>query len=158
MWHKETAPEKRRHVPSFHEATGSAQEAMLGIGQLNLPSKTMLLCFCHCLPDSLFGWHISPQPDSQTQDATKAKGRTMVIPWRLRIMRNWVWSLSEKKESTHQVEKDHNDHRVSIPLLCAGSPTTRPGCPEPHPAWPWMPPGMGHPQPPWRTCSSESRK
>ena len=28
------------------------------------------------------------------------------------------------------VEKDHND-RVSTPLLCAGSPTTRPGCPEP---------------------------
>ena len=51
------------------------------------------------------------------------------------------------------VEKDHNDHLVSTPLLCAGSPTTRPGCPEPHPAWPWMPPGMGHPQPPWATCS-----
>jgi len=42
----------------------------------------------------------------------------------------------------------------STPLLCAGSPTTRPGCPEPHPAWPQMPPGMGHPQPPWATCSS----
>jgi len=41
----------------------------------------------------------------------------------------------------------------SNPLLCAGSPTTSPGCPEPHPAWPWMPPGMGHPQPPWATCS-----
>jgi len=41
----------------------------------------------------------------------------------------------------------------SNPLLCAGSPTTRPGCPEPRPAWPWMPPGMGHPQPPWATCS-----
>ena len=40
------------------------------------------------------------------------------------------------------VEKDHNDHLVSTPLLCAGSPTTRPGCPEPHPAWPWVPPGM----------------
>ena len=26
------------------------------------------------------------------------------------------------------IEKDHNDHRVSIPLLCAGSPTTRPSC------------------------------
>jgi len=26
----------------------------------------------------------------------------------------------------------------SNPLLYAGSPTTRPGCPEPHPAWPWM--------------------
>jgi len=34
------------------------------------------------------------------------------------------------------VEKDHNDHLVSAPLLCAGSPTTRPGCPEPNPAWP----------------------
>ena len=32
------------------------------------------------------------------------------------------------------VEKDHNDHLVSTPLLCAGSPTTTPGCPEPHPA------------------------
>jgi len=47
------------------------------------------------------------------------------------------------------VEKDHNDRVVSTPLLCAGLPATRPGCPEPHPAWPWMPPGMGHPQPPW---------
>ena len=54
------------------------------------------------------------------------------------------------------VEKDHNDHQVSTPLLCAGSPATRPGCPEPHPACPWMPPGMGHPQPPWATCSSVS--
>lgn len=50
------------------------------------------------------------------------------------------------------VEKDHNDELFSIPLLCAGSPTTRPGCPEPHPAWPWMPPGMGHPQPLRATC------
>ena len=41
------------------------------------------------------------------------------------------------------VEKDHNAHLVSTPLLCAGSPTSRPGCPEPHPAWPWMPAGMG---------------
>ena len=41
----------------------------------------------------------------------------------------------------------------SNPLLCAGSPTSSPGCPEPHPAWPLMPPGMGHPQPPWATCS-----
>jgi len=35
-----------------------------------------------------------------------------------------------------RVEKDHNDHLVSTPQLCVGSPTTRPGCPEPHPAWP----------------------
>ena len=61
-------------------------------------------------------------------------------------------------ESYHRmawVEKDHNDW-VSTPLLCAGLPTTRPGCPEPHPAWPWMPPGIGHPQTPWATCSSVS--
>jgi len=44
------------------------------------------------------------------------------------------------------------------PLLYAGSTTSRPGCPEPHPAWPWMPPGMGHPQPPWATCSCVFRK
>jgi len=42
------------------------------------------------------------------------------------------------------VEKNHNDHRVSTPLPWAGLPTTRPGCPEPHPAWPSMPPGMGY--------------
>ena len=56
------------------------------------------------------------------------------------------------------VEKDHNDHWVSTPLLCAGSPATRPGCPEPHPAWPWMPPGMGHPQPPRATCSRDNNQ
>jgi len=33
------------------------------------------------------------------------------------------------------IEKDLEDHLVSTPLLCAGLPTTRPGCPEPHPAW-----------------------
>jgi len=53
-------------------------------------------------------------------------------------------------------EKDHSDHLVSIPLLGAGSPVTRPGGPKPHPAWPWMPPGMGHPQSLWTTCSSAS--
>jgi len=52
------------------------------------------------------------------------------------------------------VENDLKDHLVSTPLPQAGSPTTRPGCPELHPAWPWMHLGMGHPQPPWATCSS----
>jgi len=32
------------------------------------------------------------------------------------------------------VEKDLKDHLVSTPLPQAGSPTTRPGCPEPHPS------------------------
>ena len=38
-----------------------------------------------------------------------------------------------------RVAKDHNDHLVWTPLPQAGSPTTRPGCPEPHPAWPKPP-------------------
>jgi len=54
------------------------------------------------------------------------------------------------------VEKDQKDHLVTTPLPWAGSPTTRPVCPEPHPAWPCMPAGMGHPQPLWATCSSAS--
>jgi len=68
-----------------------------------------------------------------------------------RFERIWIeWMTGGSKNCRMAwVEKDHNDHVVSTPLLCAGSPTTRPGCPEPHPAWPWMPPGMGHPQPPW---------
>ena len=44
------------------------------------------------------------------------------------------------------VERDLKDHLVSTPLPWAWSPTTRPSCPELHPAWP---PGMGHPQIKW---------
>ena len=46
------------------------------------------------------------------------------------------------------------------PLLCAGSPTTSPGCPEPHPAWPWMPPEITVVCPgasgPWELCLAPS--
>jgi len=34
------------------------------------------------------------------------------------------------------VEKDLKDHLVSALLPWTGLPTTRPGCPEPHSAWP----------------------
>ena len=43
----------------------------------------------------------------------------------------------ERSSQNHRmawVEKDSNDHLVSTPLPHVGSPTTRPGCPEPHPA------------------------
>jgi len=36
------------------------------------------------------------------------------------------------------------------------SPFTRPGCPGPHPTWPWTPPGTGHLQPLWAARSSTS--
>jgi len=42
----------------------------------------------------------------------------------------------------------------SNPLLCAGSPTSRPGCPEPHPAWPWMPPVLATAPFPGLQCST----
>ena len=37
------------------------------------------------------------------------------------------------------VEKDLKDHLVSTPCCGQGC---QPGCPEPHPAWPCMLPGM----------------
>ena len=49
---------------------------------------------------------------------------------------------------------------ISNPQPHAGPPTSpfnaRPGCPGPHPIWPWILPGMGHPQPLWAACSSTS--
>ena len=34
------------------------------------------------------------------------------------------------------VGKALKDHQIPAPLPWAGTPSTRPGCPEPHPAWP----------------------
>ena len=39
-------------------------------------------------------------------------------------------------QRTAGAEKDRNAHRVSVPVPCRWSPGSRPGCPEPHPAWP----------------------
>ena len=68
-----------------------------------------------------------------------------------------VWVEKDLKDSIAQVRKDFEDrqvqlqpnnttlilrnldakdHLVSTPLPWTGSPTTRPGCPEPHLAWP----------------------
>ena len=46
--------------------------------------------------------------------------------------------LSNVSSQNHRmawVEKDHNDHLDPTPLPQAGLPTTKPGCPQPHPAW-----------------------
>ena len=46
--------------------------------------------------------------------------------------------LGPTESLTHRmawVEKDHNDYQFQ-PLLCAGTTTSSPGCPEPHPTWP----------------------
>jgi len=80
----------------------------------------------------------------------------LFIKWKKHLCPKLCIIISSLNHRMSCVEKDHNNHLVSNRLLCARSPTIGPGCPEPHPAWPWMPPGMGHPQPPWATCSSVS--
>jgi len=44
------------------------------------------------------------------------------------------------------------DHLVSKPLSWARTSSTRPGCSELHPTWPWTLPGRGQPQYLWATC------
>ena len=70
--------------------------------------------------------HGSPNPPPQTE-----KENTLVI---LLCHPFLSFPLQTKNYSQDHrmawVEKDHNDHRVSTPLICAGSPNTRPGCPE----------------------------
>ena len=58
------------------------------------------------------------------------------------------------------VGRDLKDHESLTPLPQAGPPTstfnTRPGCPGPHPTWPWTPPGTGYPQPLWASPSGNT--
>jgi len=41
---------------------------------------------------------------------------------------------------------------------CGLAVPTRPGCTGPHPAWPWAPPGMGHPQLHCQKCLFQKSK
>ena len=49
------------------------------------------------------------------------------------------------------VGRDLKDHLVPPPLPSAGTSSTRPGCSELHPTWPWALPGRGQPQLLWAT-------
>jgi len=54
-----------------------------------------------------------------------------------------IWIIESQN---HLCWKEPQQSLSFNPLPCAGLPTTRLGCPEPHPAWPWMPPGhLQHP-------------
>jgi len=44
------------------------------------------------------------------------------------------------------VGRDLKDHLVPTLLPGAGTPSTRPSCSRPHPAWPWTLPWRGQPQ------------
>jgi len=55
-----------------------------------------------------------------------------------------------------KVGRDLKDHLVPTPLPSAGTSSTRPGCSELHPTWPWTLPGRGQPQLLWETCSRAS--
>ena len=68
--------------------------------------------------------------------------------------------LCEENHRMAWVGRDLKDHESPTLLPQAGPPAstfnTRPGCPGPHPTWPWTPPGMRHPQPLWAACASTS--
>jgi len=72
-----------------------------------------------------------------------------------------VFEMSSSKDRRMAwVGKDLEDHQVLTSLSQAGlpaaRPSSRPGWQGSHPTWPWMPPGMGHPQPLWTACASTS--
>ena len=54
------------------------------------------------------------------------------------------------------VGRDLKDHLFPTPLPWAGTSSTRPGCSELHPTWPWALPGRGQPQLLWAACPSAS--
>jgi len=61
-------------------------------------------------------------------------------------------------ESYHRmvwVGRDLIDHIIPTPLPWTGTRSTRPGCSEPCPAWPWTLPDVGHPQLLWAACASD---
>ena len=54
------------------------------------------------------------------------------------------------------LEGTFKDHLVQQPPCHGQTPSTRPACSKPHPAWPWTLPGRGHPQLLWASCASAS--
>jgi len=54
------------------------------------------------------------------------------------------------------VGRDLKDHLAPTRRPQPGTPSTRPGCSKPRPAWPWTLPGSRHLQLLWAICSSVS--
>jgi len=57
-----------------------------------------------------------------------------------------IQPIIEQNHRMVSVGRDLKDHRVPSPLPWAGTSSTRPGCSELHPTWPWTLPGRGQPQ------------
>ena len=80
------------------------------------------------------------------------------------VLHSWLWLLLKslwdicrqnrravgvlQSHRTAWVGRDLKDHPVPAPVVGWLSPTSS-GCPVPHPAKPWAPPGMGHPEILW---------
>ena len=69
-----------------------------------------------------------------------------------------MYPISSQNHRMAWVGRDLKGHESPTPRSQAGPPTstfhTSPGCPGPHPTWPWTPPGMGRPEPLWAACCS----
>ena len=83
-------------------------------------------------------------------------------PWWLMRGCKYMLNFAPRKGPIHAMRASRRKQKSQNCGVGGGNsgvswlPTTRPGCPEPCPALPWMPPGMGHPQLLWTTCSSVS--
>jgi len=74
----------------------------------------------------------------------------MHLPWITPHLSQDEGTSTSRGTQNHRmawVGRDLKDHEPPTRLPQAGPPTstcnTRPGCPGPHPPWPWTPPGMG---------------
>lgn len=54
------------------------------------------------------------------------------------LMRSTHRIIETQKRKVVSVGKDLKDHLVPMPLPWVGTPSTRSGCQQPHPTWPWL--------------------
>jgi len=76
-------------------------------------------------------------------------GKDPVLPSAMETGNRNGRAWDEERAQNHRmvwVGRDLKDHLIPTPLPWAGTSSTRPGCPKPHPAWPWTLPGRGQPQ------------
>ena len=123
---------------------------------------------CHVLSSSLLEWGGKRKKHvTGTGSYTDSLGRGEVFSKCLRCIKMYVFfqtifspHLKRMRGFPIETRRDLKDHEALTPLPQSGQSTstfnTRPGCPGPHPTWPWIPPGMRHPQPLWAACSSTS--
>ena len=150
-------PSTKPFMPS-QKAHWSAQAQFASVNVLSAPSRLVLHEAGHGSKDYLlviiqsvlYGWSLfntKVHPGHRSRSDMHVGAATDLLS---------SSKLHTEQYAVRRVRRDRKDHLVPTPLPWAGTPSTRPGCSKPHPAWPWTLPGRGHPQLLWTTCSSAS--